>query len=82
MGTASNLLLNPQSEQTIRRSASIEVITAPRHIALICPYCEEEIEILYSVFCEVVGEPCSWKYLSLDCPECKKSILIDSVDWV
>jgi hypothetical protein len=74
---------DPQLPQTaVRRSASIEVITVPRHISLTCPHCDEELEILYNDFCEMVGEPCDWKYSALDCPECEKSIETDSVDWV
>ena len=79
----SNEVTNPASCQTaVRRSASIEVITVPRHISLTCPHCDEELEIMYSDFCEMVGEPCDWVYSSLDCPECEKSIDIDTVDWV
>ena len=66
----------------VKRSASIEVISIPSHILLSCPHCDEEVEIKYSDFCEMVGEPCDWKYSALDCPECEKSIEIDSVDWV
>ena len=69
-------------QTAVGRSASIEVITVPRHISLTCPHCDEELEIMYSDFCEMVGEPCDWKYSSLDCPECEKSIDIDSVDWL
>ena len=79
----SNEVQKPASCQTaVKRSACIEVITIPSHISLGCPYCDEELEIKYSDFCEMVGEPCDWKYSALDCPECEKSIDIDTVDWV
>jgi hypothetical protein len=64
---------SPHKQTAVRRSASIEVITVPRHISLTCPHCDEELEILYSEFCEMAGEPCDWKYSALDCPECEKS---------
>lgn len=70
------------SQDGVRRSASIEVITVPRHISLTCPHCDEELEIMYSDFCEMVGEPCDWGFSSLDCPECEKSIDVGSVDWL
>ena len=66
----------------VRRSASIEVITVPRHISLTCQHCDEELEIEYKNFCDMAGEPCDWSYSSIDCPECEKSIEIDGVDWV
>lgn len=72
-----------QSCQTdIRRSASIEVITIATHISLTCPHCNEELEIGYKNFCDMVGEPCDWSYSSIDCPVCEKSIEIDGIDWV
>jgi hypothetical protein len=70
------------SQTAVRRSASVEVVTVPRHILLTCPHCDEELEILYNDFCEMVGEPCDWAYSSLDCPQCEKSIDFDAVDWV
>lgn len=71
-----------QDEIVTRRSTDIEVITIPSHISLTCPHCNEELEITYSDFCEMVGEPCDWTYSSLDCLECEKSIDIDTVDWI
>lgn len=72
----------PSCLGAVRRSASIEVITVPRHISLTCPHCDEELEIEYKNFCDMAGEPCDWSYSSIDCPECEKSIEIDGVDWV
>ena len=65
-----------------KKKASIEVITVPSHILLACPYCDEEMKIRYTDFCDIAGEPCDWAYSSIDCPECQKSIDVDTVDWI
>jgi len=72
----------PLCKTAVKYSACIEVISIPSHISLTCPHCDEELEISYAKFCDMVGEPCDWKYSTLDCPDCEKSIEIDSVDWV
>jgi hypothetical protein len=72
----------PLSKTVVKRSACIEVITIPSHISLTCPHCDEELEISYVNFCDMAGEPCDWRYSSIDCPECEKPIKIDSVDWL
>ncbi len=86
METDNKTELNAQNQPSflgdVRRSASIEVITVPRHISLTCPHCDKELEIEYKQFCDMAGEPCDWVYSSIDCPECEKSIEIDGVDWV
>lgn len=61
--------------------ADVTVIQKPITVKLDCPYCDEEIEIDYSEFEGMVGEPCDWNYSKFNCPKCGKEIEIDGVDW-
>lgn len=59
----------------------IRVIRIPTKIECECPYCYDDFEISYSEFCDIVGEPCDWKYGKFNCPKCGKNLEIDFVDW-
>jgi len=63
------------------KKVEIQVHMKPTHISFECPHCENDIEIKYDDFCDMVGEPCDWTYSVFECPECGESVEINSVDW-
>ncbi|AGK97389.1 hypothetical protein [Clostridium pasteurianum] len=66
-------------ERTLK--ADIIVNQRPVSIKFDCPHCDEEIEIDYQEFIDMLGEPCDWNYSKFNCPRCEKEIEIDEVDW-
>jgi hypothetical protein len=59
----------------------IRVRQKPVDCCFECPVCEEEIEIDYSEFCDMAGEPCDWEYTEIECPKCNAKLEIDSQEW-
>jgi phage FluMu protein Com len=59
----------------------ITVVSIASHISVECPSCKEDLEINYSEFCDMAGEPCDWTYSSFKCPNCDQSLEIDSTEW-
>ena len=60
---------------------TVQVNTCPTSVSYTCPNCEEDIEIEYGDFENVVGSYCDWCYSTIECPECDCKLEIDSSEW-
>ena len=61
----------------------ITVVNTPSYITCHCPYCGEEIKILYSDFLSMMLEYYygDWIGNTFECHECGEEIEVKDVDW-
>ncbi|NFO86484.1 hypothetical protein FDC58_10520 [Clostridium botulinum] len=71
-----------EAKNNINPKADIRIISEPVWVKFDCPFCGEEIEMLYDDFNDLIGcEVCDWEYSNFECPKCSKKIEIDDVEW-
>ena len=61
--------------------AELTVSQKPVSVEFECPCCGHEIEMPYGDFEGKYGDPPDWSGSVIECPDCGKRILVDSVDW-
>lgn len=71
-----------KAKNNINPKTDITIISEPTWVKFDCPFCGEEIEMLYSDFYNLIRcEVCDWEYSKFECPECNKEIEVDDVNW-
>ena len=64
------------------KKIDITVVQKPDYIIYHCPYCNEDVEISYDNFEDLIGEEyCDWTYSSIECPRCNHKLEIDGIEW-
>lgn len=60
---------------------NIEIIREPSYVNFTCPHCDEEIEMDYDEFYDMMVSDYwgDWRYEEFCCPECGKDIEIDDI---
>lgn len=63
------------------KKADFTIVTAPIYVTWECPYCGKEFEDDYKEFSTISDNPGHWSGEKVECPNCKREIIIDDVDW-
>ena len=61
----------------------VRIFTAPVDVQIDCPHCDNEIEMSYDDFEELMysSYPGDWNGEKIECPECGKEIEIEESSW-
>lgn len=60
----------------------ITINQIPIDVSFICPYCEIDIEMNFDDFKKIIADNFPyWENEKFECPECRKEIVVDNVEW-
>lgn len=71
------------AKNNINPKTDIQIVSEPTWVKLNCPYCDEEIEMDYDEFSDLMTEsyPGDWSGEKIECPYCNREIEINDVEW-